>query len=97
MTPGYNQEEYYKDFEEISEYSSHDVIGQEFDKVATFIGSNFKYNQQTGDLTSANTYYPSVKTLFENLTRTKEELYLIIIDNIEVFRQCIKIINSPEK
>ena len=97
LTPGYNQEEYYKDFEEISEYSSHDVIGQEFDKVATFIGSNFKYNQQTGDLTSANTYYPSVKTLFENLTRTKEELYLIIIDNIEVFRQCIKIINSPEK
>ena len=97
LTPGYNQEEYYKDFEEISEYSSHNVIGQEFDKVATFIGSNFHYNQLTGDLTSDNTYYPSVKTLFENLTRTKEELYLIIIDNIEVFRQCIKIINSPEK
>lgn len=72
-------------------------MGQEFDKVATFIGPNFCYNEQTGKLISSKKiYYPAVQTLLENVTRAKNKLCLIIFDNVEVFERCLKIINKPK-
>ena len=91
------KDEIYRTFEDISDYTAHQVMGQEFDKVATFIGPNFCYNEQTGKLISSKKiYYPAVQTLLENVTRAKNKLCLIIFDNVEVFERCLKIINKPK-
>lgn len=85
----------YFNFKGISDYTSHEAIGQEFDKVATFIGPNFKY-LDNGKLEGHGNYYPATKTLFENVTRAKNQLYIIIFNNPKVFSKCVQIINEPK-
>lgn len=91
-TPSIYHKEPYGDLHQAYFMStSHEVIGQEFDKVATFIGDNLKY--KNSKLISSGTYYPTVQTLFQNLTRARKKLYLIIINNSTVFNECLRIIN----
>lgn len=87
----YNKESYGDLHQAYFMSTSHEVIGQEFDKVATFIGDNLKY--KNSKLISSGTYYPTVQTLFQNLTRARKKLYLIIINNSTVFNECLRIIN----
>ncbi|KRN93014.1 AAA family ATPase [Pediococcus stilesii] len=92
-TPSFWNQEFYEEFDRVSGISnSHHVIGQEFDNVATFIGPNFKYNE--GKLEGYETYYPSVKMLFENVTRTRKNLCLIIINNPDVLHNILEIMTE---
>ncbi len=87
--------EYYSDIEQQrNTQNSHHVIGQEFDKVVTFIGPNFHYDH--GKLHGDQTYYSSSKMLFENVTRTRTKLCLIVIQNIEVLSNILDILNQNE-
>lgn len=71
-----------------------DVIGQEFDNVATLVGNNIKYKEENGRLYSDASYYISSKSLFQNLTRSRKKIKLIIVNNIEVFKRALELTNN---
>lgn len=92
MTPSLYNPEYIDVFRDDVIDNSHQVVGQEFDKVAVFIGKNFEYIN--GRLEGKGTYYNSTKMLFENLTRTKSSLCLLIVNNLDVLENCLEILEG---
>lgn len=85
----YNHE-FYQDFDSLTKLNSHHVIGQEFDRVAVFIGPGYQYVNQR--LTGPDTYYDSEKLLFENITRARKEIFLIIIENAGMLNACLQML-----
>ena len=72
----------------------HKVIGQEFDNVAVVMDSNFSYNEENGRLIySGNSYYHPVKMLFQNMTRTRKKLHIVIINNSEILNRCLSVLS----
>ena len=74
--------------------SSHEVIGQEFDCVLVVIDDNFKYNNK-GDLTARihpNPEYLFPKLFYQNISRAREKLCIVVLNNQELFGKllCIK-------
>lgn len=76
-------------------YNSHKVIWQEFDKVVVTVDNSFFYDEN-GKLYSEypNPYYLPVKMLFQNMTRVRKELCIIVINNNEVMNRCLDILNN---
>ncbi|EPR4667168.1 DNA/RNA helicase domain-containing protein [Listeria monocytogenes] len=86
---------YFDDFP--STFNTHKVIGQEFDNVVMIIDKSFYYNSN-GKL-EANTHpnpdYIFNKLLYQGLTRVRENLGLIILDNPDVFSTILEIVKHP--
>lgn len=77
--------------------NSHSVIGQEFDNVIVIIDSTFYYENKTLKSTGWDkVIYDPVKMLYQAITRVRMKLSIIIIDNITVFNECLKIINRSK-
>ena len=77
-----------------SSETSHKVIGQEFDNVAVVMDSNFSYNEEKGRLIyRGSSYYHPVKMLFQNMTRTRKKLHIVIVDNSVILNRCLSILN----
>lgn len=77
-------------------YSTHDVIGQEFDRVIMPMDKNFFF--ESGKLKSyAHPYneYILPKMLFQGLTRTRERLAILVHDNPALFEELLDIAMSP--
>jgi len=69
------------------------VIGQEYDNVVITIDNNFKYNKK-GDLetfTNPNPDFLFTKLLYQNATRVREKLCIVVLNNPEVFETLLKI------
>lgn len=76
---------------------SHSIIGQEFNNVIVPLDSNFFYeegeqlNSNNGMIRKFNflkttsSYYPLDKMLYQNITRTREQLEIVVIENYELF------------
>lgn len=81
-----------------NELNSHKVIGQEFDKVVTYMDDSFYYSCNTlkSSKQLKSTYLPN-KMLYENVTRAKKELYLIILNNKEMINQCVNVLNNSHQ
>ena len=75
----------------LGELNSHKVIGQEFDNVVAVIDESFHYNS-SGFLETKNTYYHSVKMLFQIMTRAKLKIHLVIYKNEEILERCLQIL-----
>lgn len=90
---GYTPSKYKNDIFSVYKYLPlpHDVIGQDIDKVAVIIDSNFMYKTDQNkikyylDYKRGNAYYSGRKMLYQNLTRVRDELKVIIVDNPQVF------------
>lgn len=92
FTPSQYYCEFHEEYSNPLNKTSHNVIGQEFDGVAIIIDRFFTY-QSDGELVyNGTTYYHSVKMLFQNITRARKRLNLVIIDNEELLRRCISIL-----
>lgn len=74
--------------------NSHAVIGQEFEKVAVVIDSSFYYNesQLESNGNTGGTGYSQAQMFYQNITRVRSELKLIILNNQEVFKKVIGIL-----
>ena len=73
--------------------SSHQVIGQEFDKVVIVIDNNFRYDEN-GELEGKehpNPNYIFARLFYQNITRAREKLCIIVLNNELVFSSLIKI------
>ena len=77
--------------------NSHEVIGQEWDNVEVAIDGNFSYDEKTGKLSHDHTYYNSTKMLFENITRARKNINIIIIQNPTVLSRIVDVINYNNK
>lgn len=92
FTPSqYNTEHHEKYFDSWSK-TSHQVIGQEFDGVAIAMDNFFAYDA-VGNLTYlGGAYYAPTKMLFQNITRARRRLDLVIINNEEILKRCLAIL-----
>lgn len=84
---------------EIDHYSattnSHQVIGQEFDDVVVIIDSNFRYSE-SGILQGKehpNPDYLFAKLFYQNITRARKRLCVIVLDNPNIFEKLIRVKN----
>lgn len=84
----YNSIDHYSQFE-----NSHEVIGQEFDNIIIVIDNNFRYSKK-GELESGhhpNPDYLFPRLFYQNITRAREKLCLIILNNPDIFEKLLKI------
>jgi hypothetical protein len=75
---------------------THHVIGQEFDNVLMLIDDTFKYNEK-GNLvarTHPNPDYLYMQLLYQGLTRVREKLAVIVLNNPDVFSNILSIIDN---
>lgn len=94
FTPSQYNKEHHEKYSEASNRTSHQVIGQEFDGVAVTIDQFFSYDDN-GDLSyRGEAYYDPPKMLFQNITRCRKKLNLVIIGNEELLNRCIAILNG---
>lgn len=80
-------------FQFSSHNSSHKVIGQEYDNVVIVINEHFFYTDEGKLSYNASYYYNPLETLFQAITRTRKKLTFVIIDNEEIYKKCIQIVN----
>ena len=95
FTPSQYDKNYYEMYAESWQASSHQIIGQEFENIAIIIDKNFSFDEKTGELIyKESTHYDTVKMLFQNITRARKKLNLIIIANDELLNRCLSILQS---
>jgi len=75
--------------------STHNVIGREYENVLVVLDKYFKYSKEGKLISVYNEYYPydEHSCIFEALTRVKNNLLLVVIDNPELFIQIQKILS----
>lgn len=94
FTPSQYSKEHHTKYSDSSNKASHGVIGQEFDNVLVVMDSLFYYNEN-GELNyKGSSYYNPVKMLFQNITRTRKRLNIVIINNSEILDRCVSILQS---
>lgn len=78
--------------------NSHNVIGQEFDNVCIILGKEFFYDRE-GYLRAndVNDQLNLLKLLYQNITRTKNKLVLVINENKNLYMNLLNIINPKPK
>ncbi|WP_166668253.1 DNA/RNA helicase domain-containing protein [Epilithonimonas xixisoli] len=75
---------------------THNIIGQEFDKVVVVIDNDFKYVNDS--LTySKSCYYNPEYMLYQNITRARNKIKVIVINNTNVLERCLQILNIEKK
>lgn len=74
--------------------TSHRIIGQEFDNVGVIIDQCFFYNKDGKLQYRCKSYYHPVKMLFQNITRTRKKVYIVIINNPEILNRCLSILTK---
>lgn len=72
--------------------TSHAIIGQEFDNVVVVIDELFSYHESGQLIYSGKSYYHPRKMLFQNITRARKKLLIIIINNEELLERCVAIL-----
>lgn len=77
-----------------SRHSSHDVIGQEYENVVIVLDNYFYYTTDNKLSYNARAYYNPLETLFQAITRTRKKLTLVIVDNDELYKRCVQIVNK---
>jgi hypothetical protein len=74
--------------------TSHGIIGQEFDNVGVVIDQCFVYNEDGQLHYACKSYYHPVKMLFQNITRTRKKVHVVIINNPEILKRCLSILTK---
>ena len=92
FTPSQYDLEHHKEYSGASDKTSHQVIGQEFDGVAVAIDKFFSYDGNGDLIYKGGAYYHPAKMLFQNITRSRKKMNLIIIGNKEILMRCVDIL-----
>lgn len=92
FTPSQYNKEHHEQYSNSFDKTSHEVIGQEFDGVAVTIDKYFSYHEDGDLIYRGSAYYHPAKMLFQNITRSRKRLNLVIIDNEELLDRCMGIL-----
>lgn len=93
FTPSQYENEHHEKYSDITKSTSHKVIGQEFDGVAVTIDQYFTYAEDGSLIYRAGSYYDPPKMLFQNITRARKKLNIVIIANEELLKRCFSILS----
>lgn len=91
-TPGTRSTFHYEKYSSADQDCAHSVVGQEFDKVVVVLDDSFRYNNE-GELYANNAYYSQKQMLYQIITRTRKQLYIIIMKNPLMLDRIIDTIN----
>ncbi|MER5172205.1 DNA/RNA helicase domain-containing protein [Thioclava kandeliae] len=93
LTPShYNRNEYHNQYSSHTDKTSHEVIGQEFDNITIILDELFDYDSN-GLLTyNGRTYYDATKMLFQNITRCRKRIRILIIGNKKLLSRCMTLL-----
>lgn len=71
----------------------HDVIGREYEDIVVILDSHYYYDDDGCLCSNYSEYYPylEIEGIYQALTRTKGKIFLVIIDNPEVYISVQKI------
>ncbi|MBU9452936.1 hypothetical protein [Burkholderia multivorans] len=94
FTPSQYNNEHHEKYGGFGRKTSHQVIGQEFDGVAIAIDRYFTYNDDGELVYTGKAYYHPARMLFQNITRARKKLNLVIIRNVEILNRCVAILKS---
>ncbi len=94
FTPSQYNKEHHEKYSDDSKKSSHNIIGQEFDGVSVMMDKYFSYDENGELIYKGKAYYHPVKMLFQNITRTRKKLNLVIINNDEILGRCASILKN---
>ncbi|MBU1363929.1 MAG: DUF2075 domain-containing protein [Gammaproteobacteria bacterium] len=94
FTPSQYNKEHHQKYSDVFNENSHKVIGQEFDSVAVTIDSYFNYDTDGDLIYTAKAFYDPVKMLFQNITRTRKRLNIILINNSVLFDRCASVLED---
>lgn len=92
FTPSQYNPEHHKKYFNQTGNTSHQVIGQEFDQVAIPIDQFFSYDANGELYYKGQAYYHAAKMLFQNITRARKRIKLVIINNNEILSRCASIL-----
>ena len=98
FTPSTQEKYEYDDYNIEGEVNSHNVLGQEIDNVAVVIDDTFSYNS-TKELSVRNEnkyFYDKLGMLYQNITRARKKLNVVIVNNQEVLSRCLEVLNSKD-
>lgn len=93
LTPSQHDLEYHEKFYDGEGETSHNVIGQEFDCVAILIDDMFAYGDNGELIYKKGSYYDPVRMPFQNITRTRKKLKIVIANNEEIMKHCSEILS----
>lgn len=77
--------------------NAHTILGQEFDNIAVIIDKHFHYKDSTYLSTvgySVTPFYHPSKMLYQILTRARKKITIIIVNNEEILKRCLEILNA---
>ncbi|MBQ7347687.1 MAG: DUF2075 domain-containing protein [Clostridia bacterium] len=77
-------------------FNTHYVIGQEYDNVLMALNESFQYNEH-GKLeatTHPNPDYLFPKLFYQGITRVREKLALVVVNNITLFESIMEIVKQ---
>lgn len=92
FTPSQYSNEHHKKYSREFSKTSHQVIGQEFDGVVATVDKFFSYEANGNLIYNGKAYYDPPKMLFQNITRARNKLNIVIIGNAELLSRCISIL-----
>lgn len=92
FTPSQYNKEHHEGYFCQDEKTSHQVIGQEFDGVVITLDRYFSYDDDGELCYTGRAYYHPVMMLFQNITRARKSLNLVIVDNEKLLNRCVSIL-----
>lgn len=92
FTPSQYNTEHHQAYFQNDSPTSHAIIGQEFDNVAVVIDELFSYGFNGLLYYRGRTYYSPRKMLFQNITRARKKLLVVVINNEELLERCMAIL-----
>jgi hypothetical protein len=94
FTPSQYNSEHHKKYSDPTHKTSHGIIGQEFENVVITIDNYFYYGENGELIYRGRTYYDAAKMLFQNITRTRKRLNIVIINNGEILDRCVSVLKD---
>ncbi len=92
FTPSLYNTEHHEAYFKNDTPTSHKIIGQEFDNVVVVIDELFSYHISGQLIYSGKSYYNPRKMLFQNITRARKKILIVIINNEELLERCVTIL-----
>lgn len=88
-TPSSYNREIHDDYIIGGELNAHKVIGQEFENVVLIIPESYYYNENGELKFGSRSYYGAEKMFYQAITRTRDKLHLIIVNNLDILERVL--------
>lgn len=92
FTPSRFNSEHHQSYFQHDSPTSHGIIGQEFDNVVVVVDELFSYHENGQLVYRGKSYYHPRKMLFQNITRARKKVLVVVINNEELLERCMQIL-----